>query len=127
MADELLTMTIIEINPFQRWNLSTGKVLHSNMWHKGYKHKQPHTASWALEDKLRKCGFLFKHNNVYKWLTTHYPYYIGEYDFELTKQKEDQLVIAVIQKSDNCVTHYLTLDSQEEWVEFCNIVGKEIT
>jgi len=127
MADELLTMTIIGLNPFQRWNLTTGKT-RSNMWFKGYMPTTPLTESWILEDKLRSCGFLFKHNEAYSWLMRNHPHHANQYDFELTGLDFDLFAVVVTQKSSDYESSYpLIFANENERQEFCNIVGKEIT
>jgi hypothetical protein len=59
MADELMTNAILKLNPFERWNLKTGKsVTTSNMWTKWYPEKKQLTHPTTLEYNLRKVGFM---------------------------------------------------------------------
>lgn len=59
IADELMTNAVLKLNPFERWNLTTGKSFTtSNMWVKWYPEKKELSHPFVLEKALREVGFM---------------------------------------------------------------------
>lgn len=56
-ADEKMVRAVLKLDPFERWNLTAGKVLCSNMWEKSYQNKEI-TAPHILLKKLLEVGFI---------------------------------------------------------------------
>ena len=121
-ADELLTLTILKLNPFERWNMTISKLAHMrNMWQKYYPHKKELTDSMILEDKLREVGFLFKHQATSDWIQdcVFNQKYLN-YDFTIGKVDP---IVSVTDKTSGNRIQWLTFDSFKEIKEFKSIIG----
>lgn len=59
LADEQMVLAMLKLNPFERWNMSAGKVYLNNMWTKTYPlNEEDVTSSDVLEAKLRQVNFI---------------------------------------------------------------------
>lgn len=126
-TDELLTMTIIGLNPFQRWNLSCAKTHHLNrVWNKAYKLKEVMGGD-ELEYRLRECGFLFKNPKTSGWLKYQinrgFNGLMHNYIFRVRNKTNDLLVLY-----NKYPVKYIEFSSKGELDEFIEIVdnGKNI-
>jgi hypothetical protein len=121
-ADELLTLSILKLNPFERWNLSVGKLAHmNNMWQKGYQPNHIINSAERLEQKLREVGFMFKSKETSQWLEKSVlnQNYLN-YDF-----KNSSFVPTIHvkeKKTENPITE-INFDSFEEMNEFKKILN----
>ncbi len=123
-ADELLTLSILKLNPFERWNLSVGKLAHmTNMWQKWYKPNSVITPTKILETKLRKVGFLFKSKETSEWLEQSVlnKNYL-DYDF---KNSNFSPTIHIQEKKTEKRLKEINFSSFEELKEFKNILNLE--
>lgn len=121
-ADELLTLTILKLNPFERWNMSVGKLSHmTNMWNKWYPPKESITDSIVLESKLREVGFLFKDKSTSDWMVESVKTFSYQ-NHEFTFNQKD-LIGSIIDKTTNCRIQWLVFSSKEEMEEFKQILG----
>ncbi len=125
-ADELLTLAILKLNPFERWNMSVGKLSHmTNMWNKWYPPKEKITDPIVLEDKLREVGFLFKDKSTSDWLIESVnTFSYQNYEFFFSK---DPFIFKVRYKQKGNVSRVksLTFSSKEEMEEFKQILKKD--
>jgi hypothetical protein len=59
LADEQMVLAMLKLNPFERWNMSAGKVYFNNMWTKSYPlNDEDVTKPDVLEAKLRQVNFI---------------------------------------------------------------------
>lgn len=59
IADELMTNVVLKLNPFERWNLKTGRnVSTTNMWAKWYPQEKELFHPIVLKTTLREVGFM---------------------------------------------------------------------
>jgi hypothetical protein len=121
-TDELLTLVILKLNPFERWNMSVGKLSHmTNMWNKRYPPKEKITDPIVLEDKLREVGFLFKDKATSDWLiesVSTFSYH--NYDFVFASVDP---VCSVFEKQTRNRIQWLTFHNFEEISEFEKILN----
>lgn len=128
IADELMTKTILKLNPFERWNMGVGRLSHmSNIWSKGYGYGNI-TSNEKLEMQLRECGFLFKSKSAFWWLENMYDQsreYFSKrlninYKFKQIPESSSYMVYIHL-KEDHI--HSFVLEDEEQLTEFKNIVG----
>jgi hypothetical protein len=123
-TDELMTLAILKLNPFERWNMSIGKLSHMHlMWNKRYQ-KSHITSSRELEFKLRKCGFLFKDHSVSLWLDSKFNTKLSKwnenvhlYHYKVVNGNEIKVIL------DDVNAYTLILDNQDEVEKFKSIVS----
>lgn len=124
-ADELLTLAILKLNPFERWNMSIGKLSHmSLMWNKYYQ-KEQITPTRELEFKLRKCGFLFKDHSVSLWLDSKFNTNLNKWNENVNRYfyTADYSSNTVKVSLDGNNAYTLVFDNKQEIIEFKSITS----
>lgn len=131
-ADELLTLAILKLSPFERWNLSVCKLTHMRpMWTKSYP-RQSVTPTDELEDKLRKSGFMFESYETSTWLSgrvngrlSKFSERFYDYTYSAERYPNQSFIITVSLGPD--VVAKLPVYSHLELEEFGKIVSKKIS
>lgn len=124
IADELMTNAVLKLNPFERWNLTTGKSISvSNLWTKWYPEKKELFHPFVLEKALREVGFMLPLSAGEKLIS------MGQlssptsvFEFSVTKEKK---VIRYRRKDDLTKTRVnsIKLNTDEQFQEVITILG----
>lgn len=124
-TDELLTLAILKLNPFERWNMSIGKLSHMHlMWNKRYQ-KEQITPTREIEHQLRKCGFLFKDHSVSLWLDSKFNTNLNKWNENIHRYfyNADYSNNTVKVSLDGSNAYTLIFDNKHEIIEFKSIVS----
>lgn len=129
-TDEMFTLAILKLNPFERWNMKVAKLYYSNlMWTERYR-KESISDKQELDYALRKSGFLFKNNRTSLWLDSNingrnnqWTQNFHKYKYSFTHEGQDTFTIHVYYNDEQIFE--LQLDGVQELKEFEDMIGRD--